>query len=840
MTPVKKAQTLIIAEKPSVARDIVKCLDDQFKNRSTYFEGNAYLVSYAVGHLLTIAEPAEIDERFKTWSLKNLPILPEQYTLKPIKGTKMQLNALQKLLTRASITTIVNACDAGREGELIFRYIIDYVQTQSSADVQAAFNRKTIKRLWLQSMTEQSIKTAFTELKNNSDMQALSDAAKSRSEADWLVGINSSRGLTSFKSKGGGFFVTPCGRVQTPTLSMLIQREKEIEAFTPQPYSTLQARLTNNDHAYTGKWIDAAFKKSPAAPHARADRSFDAKRTAAIAKKCRQQSGYANDTSKESSELSPLLYDLTTLQREANTRFSYSAKRSLSILQSLYERHKLLTYPRTSSRYLPADYLSGSRKVFNKLAKLETPIAQHAQTAIAKKYIQLSPRIFNDKKVSDHHAIIPTEKTATVALDEYERKLYFMVLERFVGIFFPPAKSLKTTRITIVADEHFKTEGKIMLDPGWKVVSGRLEEDKLLAPLSPPDAQAKAYCEDVTIENLQTKPPPRYSEATLLSAMESAGKVIDDENLREAIKENGIGTPATRAAIIEKLNSDKYIIKESRELIPTAKAFDLFKMLETMNLEALTSPHLTGEWEHKLGLIEKGELSRNGFMHDITQNTIKLIASIQNYNEEADRTEASFSPINGEKFYKHLTYYKNEAGTLTIRAIIGGRRMNDDEIATLLRTRKVGPFKDFRSRKGVLFPATVQLDDSGKVKLSFMNEDEDITLETLQNRELIGKFHGDQSSVYKTNHAYISTSYLTPATKAKGLRLNRFILGKELDSANVGKMLQGEKSELILGFRSTRTQRLFDAFLELSAEGKLRFSFPPRKKKTAAAAETSA
>ncbi|BBM88867.1 DNA topoisomerase 3 [Spirochaetota bacterium] len=853
-----RERTLVIAEKPSVARDITRCLKDKFKKEDTHFEGEHYIVSYALGHLLTIAEPGEIDEKFKSWKLTNLPFIPKTYNLKPIKNNKNQLSVLKKLVTLPDVTTIINACDAGREGELIFQYIMDYIAerepklhltAESTTSAQKpAPAQKTIKRLWLQSMTDKSIKEAFQKLRSHSEMKPLSDAAKSRSEADWLVGINSTRGLTSFKSKGGGFFLTPCGRVQTPTLSMLIEREKAIEAFKPEPYQTLSAEFLNGSHSYEGKWIDPQFKKSDQNPHERADRLFDPKKTKTIIENCTRHYGIVTETAKEVSENCPLLYDLTTLQREANTRFSYSAKRTLAIMQSLYERHKMLTYPRTSSRYLPEDYLDEVKKVFKNLASAELArnIQKFAAEAIAKDYLKTSRRIFDNKKVSDHHAIIPTEKTNFKSLNDDEKKIYTIVVERFIGIFFPSAKSLKTVRLTTVRDEVFKTEGKIMLKPGWKAIAGRLEEDKILHPLekalpnptskpkAPPQTSSAndyvAYCEKVEALNLETKPPGRYSEASLLSAMESAGKVIDDKELSDAIKEKGIGTPATRAAIIEKLIYDKYIFKQDRQLIPTSKAFELFTLIATLEIEELTSPELTGDWEYKLRRIEKGELSRKDFMNQITDNTKKIVSHIQNYNEEENRSEASFSPINGEKFYKHATYYTNENQSMTIRAIIAGRRMKDDEIATLIKNRKVGPFSDFRSRKGVPFPATVTLNDAGKVEIVFLNNEEDLSLDDLKQLPLVGKLHSDQSNVYQTDHAFISESYLDK--KPTGIRINRFILGKEITEENMSLMISGKKSNLIQGFRSNKTKRLFDAYLEINKDsGKIQFSFPPRKTK---------
>jgi len=537
-------KTLIIAEKPSVANDLAKVLPGKFKRSRTHFENDKYVVSYAVGHLVSICYPEEIDSKYQKWNLKDLPILPQSFPLKSLPDTKSQLNALQKLIRRKDIDSIINACDAGREGELIFKNIVRFVWNNSVA-------RKSFRRLWLQSMTSEAIRKALSNLRNNAEMLPLEDTALCRSESDWLIGINATRALTGFNSRRGGFFLTPCGRVQTPTLSLLVKRERVRKQFKPKHYFNLLATFTYGDSRYTGKWIDTDFKNDPQDQYLKADRIWKLEQAEEIIRKCSSQKATVSEKSKQSSQNSPQLYDLTSLQREANSRFGFSAKNTLSLAQSLYERHKVLTYPRTDSRYLPEDYISTSKKILDTQKSFQ--FGEHAQTALAKGYVKKNGRIFNNRKVSDHHAVIPTTLLPK-ELSEPEMKIYTMVVQRFLAVFFPPAKFLITKRTSVVREETFLTEGKIMTEPGWKVIYGKSlgKEDKENT-LEPVPKDAAVVCNSIEKKESETTPPPRFNEATLLSAMENSGKLVEDEELAEAMKERGLGTPATRAAIIEKL-----------------------------------------------------------------------------------------------------------------------------------------------------------------------------------------------------------------------------------------------------------------------------------------------
>lgn len=820
------SKTLIIAEKPSVARDIVSALTGKFSQEKGYWESENYIVSHAIGHLLTIAEPAEIDEKFKGWSIKTLPILPEHYLLKPISAGESQLKILKKLILRKDVKEIINACDAGREGELIFRYIFEYIQSTAKKNTLA---EKKLRRLWLQSMTKQSIVDSFKKLRNDEEMLPLANAARSRSEADWVIGINSSRGLTVFNSRMGGFQVTPCGRVQTPTLSMIVKREKDINAFKPHTYFIAVGEFENDSKKFHAKWSDPKFKKDPQDHYneKKADRIFDKEKVEEIVKKCAGQPAIVEEEKKKTTEKSPQLYDLTSLQREGNMRFGFSAKQTLAITQTLYERHKLITYPRTDAKYLPNDYLAETPSVMQTIAETKNQdllnLKPFLQKALKENYIKFDPRIFDDKKISDHHAIIPTKK-APGKLDEAQLKVYRMILERFLAVFFPAAQYDKVNRKFTVQDEVFRSEGKVLVVPGWRAIYGKQKDENLLESLN---LSSPTKCTKVEKEEHTTKPPARYNEASLLSAMESAGKQMEEEALRDAMRDRGLGTPATRAAIIEKLKADRYIVKEDRDLIPTTKATELFSLINAMKINELNSPELTGQWEHKLSLIEKGELSRKEFMNEINKNTETIVSQIKNYNEDEHKVEASFSPINGVKFYEYLTRYANEDKSIVIKKIIGGRLMTSDEVYELITKKRIGPFENFRSKKGRSFPASIVLDDENKVKLVFLNQEEDDEEFDYSKAELVGHFFADGSEVYKTLTAYVTKSYLQK--EGTGFRLSRVILGKEISDENIKKMINGEKSDLIQGFRSSRTNRLFDAWLELTETGKMRFSFPPRK-----------
>ena len=551
-------KTLIIAEKPSVANDIAKSLGG-FTKEGDYFESEQYVLTSAVGHLLEIKAPEEYEVKRGKWSFANLPVIPPDFALEPIAKTESRLKLLNKLIRRKDISTIVNACDAGREGELIFRLIAQYTKA-----------KQPIKRLWLQSMTPTAIRDGFKHLRDDEEMLPLARAARSRSEADWLIGINGTRAMTAFNSKEGGFFLTTVGRVQTPTLSIVVQREEKIKNFVPRDYWEVRAEFVCAGGVYEGKWLDADFKKDEADPEKRAERLWSRAAADAIVAACLGKNGTVTEESKPTTSISPALFDLTSLQREANARFGFSAKNTLALAQALYERHKVLTYPRTDSRHLPEDYLQTSMQTLECLTG-NAGYESYASQILQNRWVRPNKRIFDNKKISDHFAIIPTTQLPK-NLSEPEQKLYDLVTRRFMAVFFPAAEFLVTTRFTEVAGHRFKSEGRVMTKPGWLAVYGReipasgknSDNDRLLVPVSPGEA---VLADKVLADELVTKPPARYTEATLLSAMEGAGKLVEDE-LREAMMGKGLGTPATRAAIIEGLLTEKYLLREGRELDP--------------------------------------------------------------------------------------------------------------------------------------------------------------------------------------------------------------------------------------------------------------------------------
>ncbi|MGQ9725266.1 MAG: DNA topoisomerase III, partial [Tepidimonas sp.] len=646
--PQVAAKTLVIAEKPSVALDIVRALAPvcgKFEKHDEYYENERYIVASAIGHLLEITAPEAYDVKRGKWSFDHLPVIPPYFELKPIDKTQSRLNTLVKLVRRKDVGTLVNACDAGREGELIFRLIEQYAGG-TDQDGRPKPLGKPIKRLWLQSMTPQAIREGFEQLRSDEQMRPLADAARSRSEADWLVGINGTRAMTAFNSRDGGFFLTTVGRVQTPTLAIVVEREEQIRAFRARDYWEVHASFAAQAGTYCGRWFDPALRKpsgEAADPERKPERLWTEAQARAIADAVLGKPAEVSEESKPTTQACGLLYDLTSLQREANARFGFSAKTTLALAQSLYEKHKALTYPRTDSRALPEDYLGTVKHTLQALA--DGPLAHlgpHARVALDQGYVRPTKRVFDNSKVSDHFAIIPTPQVPQ-GLSEAEQKLYDLVARRFIAVFYPPAEFLVTTRITQVsvpgATHHFKTEGKVLLKPGWMAVYGKEAAEDVEGaragdkgqPLVPVQPGERVRTASARVEAKQTRPPARYTEATLLAAMEGAGKMVDDEELRSAMADKGLGTPATRAAIIEGLLTEKYLLRDGRDLVPTAKAFQLMTLLRGLGVEELSRPELTGEWEHKLSLMERGQLSREAFMREIAAMTERIVRKAKEY-----------------------------------------------------------------------------------------------------------------------------------------------------------------------------------------------------------------
>jgi DNA topoisomerase III len=613
-------KALVIAEKPSVASDIARALGG-FQKHEDYFESDAFVLSSAIGHLVELVVPEEFEVKRGKWTFAHLPIIPPHFDLQPIDRTAARLKLLAKLIRRKDVDRLINACDAGREGELIFRNVVKYVGST-----------KPIQRLWLQSMTPAAIREAFGSLRDDAALRPLADAAVCRSEADWLVGINATRAMTAFNSKTGGFHLTTVGRVQTPTLAIVVEREERIKGFVPRKYWELHGTFAATAGEYRGRWFDETFSRNRNGDaELKPERCWTVEQVEALRDKCLGKPGVVTEESKPTTQVSPLLYDLTSLQREANSRFGFPAQRTLQIAQALYERHKAITYPRTDSRALPEDY---RRTVVETLEALGTePYGTFAKQILQADWVKPNKRIFNNAKVSDHFAIIPTPAPPK-NLQADEAKIYDMIIRRFLAIFFPAAEFLVTTRITRVEGEPFKTEGKVMVNPGWLAVYGRdiaTEDTPTLIPVQPNETVATT---DLEIIANETKPPARFTEATLLGAMEGAGKLVDDEELRAAMSEKGLGTPATRAAIIEGLLREVYLHRVGRELQPTAKAFSLMALLRGLGIPELTAPELTGNWEYKLKQMERGQLVRDAFMREIGEMTSSIVRKAKEHEHD--------------------------------------------------------------------------------------------------------------------------------------------------------------------------------------------------------------
>ena len=716
---VDRVKTLVIAEKPSVARDLTGALPGTFENNESYFESEDTIITFAVGHLVELTDPEDYDEKFKKWRMADLPIVPEEFRLRPRdKKAEKQLKVIHKLLRRDDVDRVVNACDAGREGELIFAYIYE----TSGVD-------KPVERLWISSLTKTAIKEGFEHLRPGEQLAALEAAARSRSEADWLVGMNATRAAT-IRGRAWVGGVVSLGRVQTPTLALMVKREREIQAFVPEPYWLVHAEF---DPRYQGLWFEGDET-----------RLKEAKRAEEIATKVSGKDGVVESVErKEQSERAPLLYDLTSLQRDANRRFGFSARRTLQAAQSLYEDKKAITYPRTNSRWLSGDLVPQLKPT----AATLQPIGEYAAGARYVLGLQQLPlaRVVNDSKVSDHHAIIPTDVEHDVSrFSPDERRVFDLIARRFLAVFHPPARYARTTVVTLVEEERFRSRGKVTLEAGWRGVYGLLsdaeaqqqrqdeEGENESAELPPLEQGQTVKCASAEVEAKETKPPPRYTEATLLSAMETAGKLIDDEELREAMKESGLGTPATRAETIETLIRREYIERAGKDLTPTPKGLQVITMLEE---HPLTSPELTGSWEKRLTDIEHGSDDRGKFIGDIaefTRATVEKIAELDKEKLRPERVELGPCPRcgaeTGEIIKENSKAYgctswksREETGCgFVIWKRVAGRTITPELARQLLEEGKTKEVVlGFRSRAGKPFRARLVLNDEGKVEFDF-------------------------------------------------------------------------------------------------------------------------
>ena len=800
-------KSLVIAEKPSVAADLARALGKVPKKGDVY-ENDSYVIASAVGHLVELEMPEDIDKKkYGFWRLETLPIIPEKFGLKPIADSKDRFDLLKKLLVRKDVDQVINACDAGREGELIFVYIY-----------QLAKCKLPVKRAWMQTMTMDGIAEAFRNLRDGSQLAGLADAARCRSESDWLIGINGTRAITKrmFGSRAGN--VASVGRVQTPTLAIVFNRELEIRNFKPRAFWRVTAQFQITKGTYEGVYQRANYKKVENDEHDRIDRVWNKALAEAVVGACQGKPLAAvTEEKKSSNQSSPRLYDLTTLQREANNRFGLPARRTLQIAQALYERHKVITYPRTDSRALPEDYIPTCRQT---LGNLRGDLSSHAQTVLNQGWLRPNKRIFNNAQISDHFAIIPTT-TEPQSLDEMESKIYDMIARRFVATFFPAAEFDVTTRISAVAPGHdFKTEGKVLTSPGWLAVYGKATVDddspdsKALPALSPADA-GKATTTDVQLHAETTKPPPRYTEATLLSAMEGAGKLIDDEEFAEAMKERGLE-------------------RNQRELVPTTKAESLIEFLAAVKADALTKPDMTGQWEYKLRQMEHNQFPRDKFMAEIVEVTKGIVDRTKTFEEDESNSRLTdlVSPTDGKPMYETLRGYKSQDGTLMVYKVMSGRKLEETEVRQLIATGEIGPIDGFVSAKtGNRFPSKIKIVDDEK---NPGRKKAELDFGTKVDVGGLEPFWVDPKTRAELCEA--PTNYVLRERDGEGwketFKVGRLMCQKPITRELAIQLVERQKTDLIQGFTSKKG-RPFDAFL-LRQGAKIAWEFPPRKPRESA------
>jgi DNA topoisomerase III len=723
----RMSKTLVIAEKPSVGRDLSKVLPGPFTKGEGALEGPDHIVTWAVGHLVQLADPDEYDEKYAKWRMPDLPIVPKKFKLVVRdERSKKQMTVVTRELDRDDVELVVNACDAGREGELIFAYLYE-----------KAGSRLPVQRLWLNSMTTSAIKEAFASLRPSEEYHTLEEAARSRSEADWIVGMNATRAAT-IRLRASFDGAVSLGRVQTPTLAILARREQEIRDFKPEPYWVVDARFlalaagesveSNPRRAYDGRFHAGANPRIKSAEEA-----------AAVVAACEGNTGTITKVEKrESKDRSPLLYDLTSLQRDASSRFGFTASRTLRAAQRLYEEHKALTYPRTNSRYITSDMVG-------EIKPIASLVGEQKEYATAASYVtglDMLPlgRVVNNEKVTDHHAIIPTlaERHPVDKMDDDDRRVYDLVVRRFLAIFHPEAVFENTRVETTVAEYVFRTRGRLLIVAGWRGVygegvsadanTGSQDDDDeggdQQLPRLEQGEQSKVH--RIASEAKETKPPRRYSDGSLLDAMETAGKLVDDEELREAMKDSGIGTPATRAAIIERLLQVGYIERDGRALVVTEKGMNVIRLL---GQHALTSPSLTGEWEHRLANIETGQDTRAAFMADIAKFAEETVHQLDTTLKDVRIPRANLGPcpvcrqdiIENRKGYSCWSREDPGCGFVIWKAK-AGKNLTTQVARELIRTgRTERPVTGFKSRAGKSFRARLALmqTEEGRWRVEF-------------------------------------------------------------------------------------------------------------------------
>lgn len=852
------AKALVITEKPSVARDIAKVFGD-CTDHDGYFENDDFVVTFAVGHLYELLPPEEVDEKFKRWTLDVLPILPDEFRYKPKKGQSERLRTIKKLLNRDDVDRVVNACDAGREGELIFREIVNNLGSE-----------KPTERLWLQSMTDRAIRNGFEQLRPGAELDGLADAAACRAQSDWLIGMNATRALTKRLKSRKEKTSWSAGRVQTPTLTMLVDKEFEVLAHVPRPYWRVTAQFEHEGRRYEANWFDPAFAAGDDA-EAKDDRLFDADRAAAIVAAVAGQSAVAAETRKPSRESAPPLFDLTSLQREGNRRFGWSARRALSAAQRCYERHKILTYPRTDSRCLPSDYRPVVAESLAALAGAAGHGEDFADYARAAANLQASgleneKRIFDDAGISDHFAIIPTGSLPAEPLTGDDKRLFDLVTRRFLGAFHPPAQWERVERTSVAANEHFRTRVRTLTSPGWRAVLPTPEEEDI--PL-PPLVAGQTEASDVAVQAAeaelheeQTRPPARISEARLLSLMENAGKQIDDEDIAAALHEKGIGTPATRADIIENLIAKGYAVRVGKALRPTVKGIRMIDTLRRIDIDRLTSPSLTGEIESHLLEVERGGRTLRDFMAEITEYTVAIVerAKTFGYDELYDENEVlGLCPSCKREVIEMAWFYRcreeperEEDCPMRFWKDTSGRYLDHQTIRNLLRDGNTGEIDGFTARSGRTYRGQIEIDEEEwKLKVRSSGWNEDATNDQPEyevDPEPLGRCpFEEECSIVESPTQFICERKLKEAELNKdeikqrkeeglpqscGFVFPRTVCKREITRDEALYYLREGKTELLEDFTS-RFGRPFSAILVLKENGRHGFEFPPRKKKGA-------
>ncbi|MCP5060140.1 MAG: DNA topoisomerase III [bacterium] len=872
------AKALIITEKPSVARDIAEALGG-FQEEDGYWESEDRVITFAVGHLFELLAPEEVDEKYKRWTLDVLPIIPESFSLKKKKGQSDRIRTIKKLVEREDVDRVVNACDAGREGELIFREVVKFLGVE-----------KPIDRLWLQSMTKNAIREGFDSLIPGSEMEGLAQAAECRAWSDWLIGMNATRALTKRFASRKERTAWSAGRVQTPTLALLVERELIVLAHVPVPYWKVAATFEHGGETYSATWYDPAFKADED-DQRKDDRLFDEARATAIVAAVQGQAAEASETRKPSRESAPPLFDLTSLQREGNRRFGWSARRTLSAAQRCYEGHKLLTYPRTDSRCLPNDYRANVNEALQSFAGTKDgPGSEFAESAarLLRDGLQNEKRIFDDAGVSDHFAIIPTGNAPRSELTGDDKRLYDLVVRRFLGAFHPPALWERVERTTVSQGEHFRTRARALMEPGWRAVLPPAQEDSesvTLAPLAPGESEVSGVAVatgEVEASAEETRPPARITEGRLLSLMENAGRQVDDEDIAAVLHEKGIGTPATRAETIENLIRKGYVVRVGKALRPTVKGIRLIDSLNRLSIDRLASPSLTGELEQHLQQVERGERTAAGFMEEVETYAKEVVERAKTFGYEelyGNDEPIGKCPYSGHPVVEQAWFYTcekdpdlpreakakedcpHENCPLLLWKDTSGRYMDRAAAQAVLKDGQTGILDGFTARSGRTYKGHLELDrDEGKVKVvseGWNDESASDIPEYEVNTEPLGPCPcGGDCQIIETSTQYIcpkklEADALTAAFKAakkeakakgepapekpelpetSGFIFPRTVCKREITRDEAQYYLANGKTELLTDFTS-RFGRPFSAILVLKETGRHGFEFPPRGKK---------